>query len=95
MSGLWLGLLLGGQCGLLVGVVVGLLVRRQPGHAPGIEPEAGEEVLAEADRQRIAGEFETHTAAVRQQVSEYADALADGDVDLRERLRRIEAGVSW
>lgn len=48
--------------------------------------------LSEQDRADIAAEFATHTAAVWSQVRTFADALADGDVALRERLRRFEGG---
>lgn len=46
--------------------------------------------LTEQDRADIAAEFATHTSAVWSQVREFADALADGDAELRERLRRFE-----
>ena len=48
--------------------------------------------LTEQDRADIADEFAGHTTAVWSQVRQYADALADGDADLRERLRRFEGG---
>ena len=48
--------------------------------------------LTEQDRADIAAEFAGHTTAVWSQVRQYADALADGDADLRERLRRFEGG---
>lgn len=48
--------------------------------------------LTERDRADIAAEFAGHTSAVWSQVRQYADALADGDADLRERLRRFEGG---
>lgn len=48
--------------------------------------------LTEQDRADIALEFAGHTSAVWSQVRQYADALADGDSDLRERLRRFEGG---
>lgn len=45
------------------------------------------------DRQVLADQFGDHVAAVRRQVRVYADQLADGDPELRERLRRIEGGL--
>lgn len=48
--------------------------------------------LTEQDRADIAAEFAGHTSAVWSQVRQYADALADGDADLRECLRRFEGG---
>lgn len=48
--------------------------------------------LTEQDRADIAAEFAGHTTAVWSQVRQYADALADGDADLRARLRRFEGG---
>lgn len=46
--------------------------------------------LSDEDRGEIAQAFEVHTTAVQQQVSNYADVLADGDPVLRERLRLFE-----
>lgn len=48
--------------------------------------------LTEQDREVITDEFATHTTAVWSQVRQFADALADGDVHLREQLRRFEGG---
>lgn len=48
--------------------------------------------LSPEDRDALEAAFAAHASAVREQVSEYADALASGDVDLRERLRRFERG---
>lgn len=48
--------------------------------------------LSERDRADIAAEFATHTTAVWSQVRTFADALADGDQELRDRLRRFEGG---
>lgn len=50
-------------------------------------------VLDAQDRQVLADQFGDHVAAVHRQVSVYADQLADGDPELRERLRRIEGGL--
>lgn len=49
-------------------------------------------LLTEEDRAIITDEFATHTSAVWSQVRKFADALADGDVQLREQLRRFEGG---
>lgn len=48
--------------------------------------------LTERDRAIITDEFATHTSAVWSQVRQFADALADGDAQLREQLRRFEGG---
>lgn len=40
----------------------------------------------------VADEFRRHAEAVATQVSGFADHLADGDLVLRERLRRFERG---
>lgn len=51
-----------------------------------------EPLLTEQDRADIAAEFATHTTAVWSQVRTFADALADGDGELRDQLRRFEGG---
>ena len=53
--------------------------------------------LTEADRESVAAQFAQHAHAVKGQVSLFADELADGDVVLRERLRRFERayGERW
>lgn len=48
------------------------------------------EQLTDQDREVVAEEFRTHAEAMQRQVSEYGDALAAGDLVLRERLRRFE-----
>lgn len=48
--------------------------------------------LTERDRAILTDEFATHTTAVWSQVRQFADALADSDVALREQLRRFEGG---
>lgn len=48
--------------------------------------------LTEQDHADIAAEFAIHTTAVWSQVRGFADALADGDAELREQLRRFEGG---
>lgn len=87
------GALVGGFLGAAVGSVVTLAVvltwvkaRRWPG------PEAHE--LTDDDREAVAAEFGLHASAVQRQVSDYADLLAGGDVQLRERLRYFEGGAS-
>jgi hypothetical protein len=51
-------------------------------------------LLTEADRAAVAQEFAQHAAAVRSQVTAFADELAGDDVLLRERLRRFEHPTS-
>ena len=48
--------------------------------------------LTDDDRSEITESFREHTRAVREQVSGYADLLAGGDAQLRDRLRLFEAG---
>lgn len=48
------------------------------------------EQLSPEDREQLEAEFTQHAMAVAAQVSEYADALADGDILLRERLRKVQ-----
>lgn len=55
------------------------------------DPDAHE--LSTADRESVSAEFATHAASVRRELSRYADVLADGDGQLREQLRKFEAGV--
>ncbi|GAB6987871.1 hypothetical protein [Nocardioides pyridinolyticus] len=55
-----------------------------------VDPAAHE--LTNEDREAVAAEFAAHTTAVRRGVSEYADALAGSDTELRERLRLFEGG---
>jgi hypothetical protein len=55
-------------------------------------PEQRDYELTKADRSGIADEFAVHVSAVQQKVSEFADALADGDLQLRDRLRFFENG---
>lgn len=59
---------------------------------PQICPAADAHRLDEADRNEIAAEFKAHTQTVREQLSSYADLLAGGDPQLRERLRSFETG---
>jgi hypothetical protein len=77
--------------GSAVGVLVGMWWQRR--HSPvtgSTAVELPEDGLSAADREAIAAEFAVHATAVAAQVSQYADALADGDVLLRERLRQVE-----
>ena len=46
--------------------------------------------LTDADRDQVARDFAVHVHAAQRKVSEFADALADGDDDLRDRLRHFE-----
>ena len=48
--------------------------------------------LTDADRDEVARDFAVHVHSVQRKVSEFADALADGDEDLRDRLRHFERG---
>ncbi|OUZ08152.1 hypothetical protein BHE97_14560 [Aeromicrobium sp. PE09-221] len=48
--------------------------------------------LTDEDRSEITEQFKEHTRAVREQVSSFADTLAGGDPQLRERLRLFESG---
>lgn len=55
-------------------------------------PDTDAHELTDVDRSEITGRFKKHASAVRAQVSGYADLLAGGDPELRERLRLLEAG---
>lgn len=46
--------------------------------------------LTDTDRDQVARDFAVHVHSTQRKVSEYADALADGDDDLRNRLRHFE-----
>lgn len=67
--------------GAALGVFVAVSRRRRDEQAEELSPE---------DREQLEAEFTQHATAVAAQVSEYADVLADGDVLLRERLRKVE-----
>jgi hypothetical protein len=54
-------------------------------------PDVAAHQLTDDDRAALAAEFSAHASAVRQQLAAYADALADGDPTLRDRLRHHEA----
>lgn len=55
-------------------------------------PDVDAHELTDEDRSEITEQFKEHTKSVREQVSGYADRLAGGDPQLRERLRLFEAG---
>lgn len=55
-------------------------------------PDVDAHELSDADRTEITEHFRQHARAVREQVSSFADTLADGDQQLRERLRLFESG---
>lgn len=95
MSGVVLSGVLGAVLGALAGGGLGAVVtcRRQRQQASVIDLELDEETLQEIDREAVAADFAAHASAVRRQVSEYADVLAGDDPELRERLRRFEAGA--
>lgn len=48
------------------------------------------DVLSAEERDVITAQLAAHAAAVASQVQVHGDVLADGDVLLRERLRRVE-----
>lgn len=80
----------------VVGVVLGIafgvalvLVGRAP-LEPCPDPDAHQ--LSDADRRSVAAEFAVHAEKVQAQLRHYADQLAGGDPELRERLRRLEGG---
>ena len=79
----------------LAGVPVGAVVAALAGLRLRQSAADSEPVLGPDDHSRLAVEFETHADAMRRQVSQYADALADGDPVLRERLRQIERSIAW
>ena len=81
------GALAGVSAGAASAALVGVLVRRR-------QADTDEIVLSPEDHAAIAVGFQTHAEAMRRQVSEYADALAGGDLVLREQLRRVERGTN-
>jgi hypothetical protein len=81
----WQGALLGTPLGAGLTFLAFVAWRRLQGPTE-------DEPLSEATRMAVTDEFATHVGAVQRQVSEYADLLAAGDMVLRERLRRFEAG---
>ena len=57
-------------------------------------PDPPDHDFRDDEREQVASEFAVPASSVRRELGGYADALADGDVNLRQRLRQIEAGVS-
>ena len=86
-----MALLLVGVLGFATGFGAARIALRALGSGHGAWREA-DTALTEVDRTAIASEFAGHTDAVWSQVRDFADALADGDVQLRERLRQFEGG---
>jgi len=80
------GFLAGAPTAAAATLCIGWLVNRNS------KQQEGSADLTDEDRAAIADDFVVHTKAVTQQVSTYADLLADGDVLLRERLRQFEKG---
>lgn len=83
-------LLLVGLLGVMAGASGSELSRLVVRHVH--DRQGAEPVLTDQDRAIITDEFATHTSAVWSQVRTFADALADGDAELREQLRRFEGG---
>ncbi|MGL4338983.1 MAG: hypothetical protein ACRCYU_17970 [Nocardioides sp.] len=87
-----------GLAGLTAGIAVGVryaakisaLAARGWGGVTRLIRRDPEVVLTDADRDALTTEFATHAASVRDQVSHFADELADGDPLLRARLRHFE-----
>lgn len=81
--------------GVITGaVVVGVFWFRQlRADATGTCPDPDAHLLAEADREAVAGEFATHANAVKHGLYQYADLLSAGDPVLRDRLRKLADGV--
>lgn len=76
---------------LVLGGVAGAAVTHQALRAR-LCPEVDAHELNDDDRAEITEHFRQHARAVREQVSSFADTLADGDQQLRERLRLFESG---
>lgn len=88
MSAFWTGAVLGLLAGAgltLVGAYGWRWSRRRPEREPDVP-------LSEADYAALSESFRQHAEAVQAEVSRYADTLADGDVELRQRLRTFETG---
>lgn len=98
MSGLLLSALVGAVFGALGAVITVALYRGRRGtrgdSAPAADDESSSRLIPQADDDPLAAEFAQHARAVRQQVTRYADLLADGDAVLRARLRRFEDGAA-
>ena len=74
--------------GVVSGAIVAAILRSR------LCPDPADHELRDDEREQIASEFIVHATSVRRELGRYADVLADGDVNLRQRLRQIEAGVS-
>lgn len=77
-----LGALVGTPTGAALALLIVVALRRQQ--------RVEDEPLTEQDFAVLTEDFRRHAGAMRQQVSDYADSLANGDRVLRERLRRFE-----
>lgn len=80
----WFGALVGTPLGATVVILLTLALRQRQ--------RVEDEPLGEEDYAHLTESFRSRAEAMRQQVSDYADSLADRDLVLRERLRRFEAG---
>lgn len=88
MSAFWTGTVLGlvAGAGLTLAALSGWRWWRR-------RPEREQEVrLSEADYAALSESFRQHAEAVQAEARRYADTLAEGDVELRERLRTFEPG---
>lgn len=56
-------------------------------------PDSADHEFRDDEREQVASEFAVHATSVRRELGRYADALANGDVNLRQQLRQIETGV--
>ncbi|GAC50992.1 hypothetical protein [Gordonia aichiensis] len=76
---------------LVTGVVAGVAIATYRLRAR-LCPDLHAHELSDDDRAHIEAEFAAHTSAANRAISEFADALAGTDRDLRNRLRRFETG---
>ena len=79
--------------GALVATVVAVLVARTRLRTVAC-PDPERHRLTDAEETSVAAEFAAHSMRVHEQLSTYADFLAEGDPELRERLRVFETGLS-
>lgn len=87
-----MGMVFSAAAGFLIGATLfGVLVTLRIHRHVCPDPEA--HGLNHADRDEISAEFAAHAMSVRRELSRYADELADGDAQLRDRLRQVEAGA--
>lgn len=84
MTGLLLGLVVGGAAGTAVTLWI---TKRRTHEASSVS--AG---VSDEERDHLEVNFASHVNHMRDQVSSFADQLAGDDVLLRERLRRFERG---